>query len=96
MRWRLTLAGERKRVWLLASRHDHCLLDLLWRWRSGQLDCEIAGVIDNHPDLDRSVSTFRVPYHHVPVTTGTKPDAEERMLGLIGSATWWCGAHMRC
>jgi formyltetrahydrofolate deformylase len=86
MRWRLSLAGERKRVWLLASRHDHCLLDLLWRWRSGQLECEIAGVIDNHPDLERSVGAFRVPYHHVPVTRDTKPAAEARMLELIGQS----------
>jgi formyltetrahydrofolate deformylase len=87
MRWRLTLAAERKRVWLLASRYDHCLLDLLWRWRSGQLGCEVAGVIDNHPDLAGPVGSFRVPYHHVPVTRETKADAERRMLELIGADT---------
>jgi len=86
MRWRLSLVGERKRVWLLASRYDHCLLDLLWRWRSGQLECDIAGVIDNHPDLERPVSTFRVSYHHVPVAKETKPAAERRMLELIGDS----------
>jgi formyltetrahydrofolate deformylase len=87
MRWRLSFVGERKRVWLLASRYDHCLLDLLWRWRSGQLECDVAGVIDNHPDLEQRVSTFRVPYHHVPVTKETKPEAERRMLDLIGGDT---------
>jgi formyltetrahydrofolate deformylase len=87
MRWRLTLVGEPKRVWLLASRYDHCLLDLLWRWRSGQLECELAGVISNHPDLEPAVSTFGVPYHHVPVTRETKPEAERRMLELIGGDT---------
>jgi formyltetrahydrofolate deformylase len=87
MRWRLTLATERKRVWLLASRYDHCLLDLLWRWRSGQLACEVAGVIDNHPDLEGPVRSFRVPYHHVPVTRETKADAERRMLELVGGDT---------
>jgi formyltetrahydrofolate deformylase len=86
MRWRMSPVRERKRVWLLASRYDHCLLDLLWRWRSGQLDCEIVGVIDNHPDLERPVGTFRVPYHHVPVTKETKPEAEQRMLDLIRGA----------
>jgi formyltetrahydrofolate deformylase len=87
MHWRLTLVGERKRVWLLASRYEHCLLDLLWRWRSGQLECDVAGVISNHPDLERAVSTFGVPYHHVPVTRETKPEAERRMLELIGADT---------
>jgi formyltetrahydrofolate deformylase len=87
MRWRLTLVGDRKRVWLLASRYDHCLLDLLWRWRSGQLECDVVGVISNHPDLEQAVSTFRVPYHHVPMTRETKPEAERRMLELIGGDT---------
>jgi formyltetrahydrofolate deformylase len=84
MRWRLSLEGERKRVWLLASRHDHCVLDLLWRWRRGDLDCDVAGVIDNHPDLEDAVRPFGVPYHHVPVTKETKADAEAQMLELIG------------
>jgi formyltetrahydrofolate deformylase len=86
MRWRLSLAGERKRVWLLASRYDHCLLDLLWRWRSGRLDCHVEGVIDNHSALEEAVRPFRVPYHHVPVAKESKADAEARMLKLIGDA----------
>ena len=83
MDWRMTFPGERKRVALLASRHEHCLLDLLWRWRRGELECDIVAVVSNHPDLDRDVAPFDVPYHHVPVPPGGKPEAEERMLELL-------------
>jgi formyltetrahydrofolate deformylase len=83
MRWRMTVAAERKRVALLVSRYEHCLLDLLWRWRSGQLDCEVVGVVSNHLDLRADVAGFDVPYHHVPVTKETKQDAERRMLELL-------------
>jgi formyltetrahydrofolate deformylase len=80
MDWRITFPGDRKRVALLASRHEHCLLDLLWRWRRGELECDVVGVVSNHPDLERDVASFAVPYHHVPVTERGKPEAESRML----------------
>lgn len=87
MDWRIVLALQRKRVFLLASRYDHCLLDLLWRWRRGELDADIVGVISNHPDLYRDVAAFDVPYHHVPVMADTKPRAEEKILELmVGNA----------
>jgi len=83
MDWRMTFPGTRKRVALLASRYEHCVLDLLWRWRRGELDCEVVGVVSNHPDLERDVAGFDVPYHHVPVPEGGKPEAEARMLALL-------------
>jgi formyltetrahydrofolate deformylase len=83
MHWRMTFPGERKRVALLASRYEHCLLDLLWRWRRGELDCEVIAVVSNHPDLERHVASFHVPYHHVPVPPGGKAEAEARMLELL-------------
>jgi formyltetrahydrofolate deformylase len=61
MQWRLTQAEERKRVALLASRHDHCLLDLLWRWRRRELDMDVVAVVSNHPDLEAEVAAFGVP-----------------------------------
>ena len=84
MDWRMTFPGARKRVALLASRYEHCVLDLLWRWRRGELDCEVVGVISNHPDLERDVAGFDVPYHHVPTPAGGKAEAEARMLELVG------------
>jgi formyltetrahydrofolate deformylase len=83
MEWRLTDASERKRVALLASKPDHCLLDLLWRRRRGELDAEIVCVVSNHPDHAADVAAFGVPYHHVPVPKGGKPEAEVRMLELL-------------
>jgi formyltetrahydrofolate deformylase len=83
MDWRLTDAGKAKRVAVLVSREDHCLLDLLWRRRRGELRCEIPLVISNHPDHAADVAGFDVRYEHVPVTAETKPAAEARMLELL-------------
>jgi formyltetrahydrofolate deformylase len=77
MEWHFAYGDRRKRTALLASREDHCLLDLLWRWRRGELDTDIACVISNHDDHAADVAGFGVPYHHVPVP------AEERMLELL-------------
>jgi len=77
MEWRIAYADRRKRTALLASRDDHCLLDLLWRWRRGELDTDVVAVISNHEDHAADVAGFGVPYHHVPTP------AEERMLELL-------------
>ena len=81
--WRLTLATARKRVALLASRQDHCLLDLLWRWRRGELPMDVVCVVSNHSDLEREVQPFGVPYHHVPISAESKAEAETRTLELL-------------
>jgi formyltetrahydrofolate deformylase len=81
--WRLAYASEPKRIAILASRDDHCLLDLLWRRRRGELEGEIVAVVSNHPHHRRDVESFGVPYHHVPVEPGAKPQAEARMLELL-------------
>jgi formyltetrahydrofolate deformylase len=86
MDWHLTPAGVRQRVALFASRHDHCVLDLLWRWQRAELDAEIVAVVSNHPDLEKHVLPFGVPYHHVPVVPGRKEEAEERSLDLLTGA----------
>jgi formyltetrahydrofolate deformylase len=83
MEWILTPAGVRKRVALFASRYDHCLLDLLWRWRRGELAMKIDCVVSNHPDLEDGVIAFGVPYHHMPISNETKPEAEARALELL-------------
>jgi len=83
MDWRLDDAARAKRVAILVSREDHCLLDLLWRWRRGELHCEIPLVISNHPDHASDVEGLGVRYEHVPVVKGEKPAAEAAMLGLL-------------
>jgi formyltetrahydrofolate deformylase len=84
MDWSLHDASRPKRVAIMVSRYDHCLLDLLWRWRRGELDLDIGLVVSNHPDLAEDVAQFGVPFEHVPVTKDTKPEAEERQLELLG------------
>jgi formyltetrahydrofolate deformylase len=65
MDWRFEYPADRKRVAIFASREDHCLLDLLWRWRRDELPMEVVAVVSNHDLLRRDVETFGVPYHHV-------------------------------
>ena len=68
----------------MVSREDHCLSDLLWRWRNGHLGGEIVTVISNHADLRDEVEAVGIDFHHVPVDGGTKAEAERRALQLIG------------
>jgi formyltetrahydrofolate deformylase len=83
MSWRVTNAAQHKRVALFTSRYDHCLLDLLWRWRRGELAMNVVAVVSNHPDLDQEVAAFGVPYHHIPVSRDTKSEAERAQLELL-------------
>jgi formyltetrahydrofolate deformylase len=87
MTWRMSCESELKRVAILVSRHDHCLLDLLWRWRRGELEANIVQVISNHPDLEPAVSDFGLPYAHIPVEKDRKPKAESRILSLLAGRT---------
>ena len=82
--FRLAEAERRPRVAVMASREDHCLLDLLWRFSSGELPGEVARVISNHPDHERAVRSFDVPYDHIPVDPGDKGAAEAAALELLG------------
>ncbi len=83
MDFRLTEAAKPKRVAIMASREDHCLLDLLWRNRRGELDMSVAMVIANHPDLADQVRPFSVPFIHVPASNEIRDDAERRQLELL-------------
>ena len=80
---RFAESSERKRVAIMVSREDHCLSDLLWRWRSGELGAEIVAVVSNHADHERQVSSLGLPFHHVAVEPGAKDEAEARMLALL-------------
>jgi len=83
MEWRMWSSARPKRVALLVSRYDHCLVDLLWRWRRGELEADIPLVASNHPDLRTEVEAYGIPYHHVPVEKGKKPEAEAQLLELL-------------
>ncbi|HEX6228411.1 MAG TPA: formyltetrahydrofolate deformylase [Solirubrobacterales bacterium] len=84
MEHRFAESSERKRIAIMASREDHCLLDLLWRWRSGELGADVSCVISNHPDHAEQVDSLGLPYHHVPVRQDGKEEAETRILELLG------------
>ena len=83
MDFRLTEADKPKRVAIMASKEDHCLLDLLWRARRGELEMSIAMVIGNHPDLADQVRPFGVPFIHIPATKDIREEAEQRQLDLL-------------
>ena len=83
MDFTLTEAAKLKRVALMASLEDHCLLDLLWRNRRGELDMSVAMVISNHPDLADQVRPFGVPFIHVPANKDIREQAEQRQLDLL-------------
>ena len=81
MEWRLAYPDEPRRIAVLVSREEHCLLDLLWRARRGDFDGEIVRVISNHADHAADVEAFGVPYAHIPVRDGGTPESE--MLELL-------------
>jgi formyltetrahydrofolate deformylase len=83
MEYRFAEAGRLPRVAVMASREDHCLLDLLWRFRSGELPGEPALVISNHPEHEEAVRSFGLPFHQIVVTQESKPDAERAALELL-------------
>jgi formyltetrahydrofolate deformylase len=76
-------AARTKRAAIMVSREDHCLSDLLWRWRNGDLGGELVGVVSNHPDHRDQVEAVGLPFHHVPVEPGTKAEAEQQILDLL-------------
>lgn len=83
MTWRLWETTRLKRMAILVSRYEHCLLELLWRWRRRELEAEVTLVASNHPDLRSEVESFGLPYEHVPVQEGHKPQAEARLLEIL-------------
>ena len=86
MSWRLTFSDETRRVAILVSRQSHCLYDLLARWRSGELPCEIVAIVSNWPDHADAALHFGVPYHELPVTDSTRAHQEAKLLSLLASS----------
>ena len=86
MDWRVSHTDTPKRMAILVSRYDHCLIDLLWRWDAGELDAEIPLVVSNHPDLASRVEIYGIPFHHLPVTKETKAEQESEILGLLSES----------
>ena len=82
--WTMRSVSERQRVMILVSKFDHCLADLLYRWRSGEIAMDIAGLIANHPrDSYTHLDLDGIPFHYLPVTKATKMEQETQMWDLI-------------
>lgn len=83
MRWELRPHGAKRRVLIMVSKFEHCLNDLLFRTRTGELPVEVVAVVSNHPDHQRLAEWHGIAFFHVPVTADTKPEAEARLLDLV-------------
>ncbi|GAC1592799.1 MAG: formyltetrahydrofolate deformylase [Sphingomicrobium sp.] len=84
MEWAIRARDERRKVLLLASKYDHCLVDLLYRWRIGELPMDVVGIVSNHPGETFPATDLRaVPFHFLPVSSANKPDQEARIKQLV-------------
>jgi formyltetrahydrofolate deformylase len=85
MDWAIHDGMHRMRVLILVSKLDHCLEDLLYRHRTGELPMDVTGIVSNHPDMRPIAERAGIPYHWMPVTPVTKADQEARLLELVES-----------
>ncbi|NPC42398.1 formyltetrahydrofolate deformylase [Nocardioides sp. zg-1230] len=90
MQFELWSASAPYRTLIMVSKHLHCLNDLLFRASTGALQVEIPAIVSNHPDAGELARSYGIEFHHVPVTPGTKAEAEERLLQLVADT----GTHL--
>jgi formyltetrahydrofolate deformylase len=83
MRWKLASGARRPRVALFCSQYLHCMADLLHRWRSGELDCEIPLIVSNHREVENLAAFYGIPFEHTPVTAASRAAIEARQLELL-------------
>jgi formyltetrahydrofolate deformylase len=83
MAWQLHDRAARARTVIMVSRLGHCLNDLLFRWKTGSLPVDVVGVVSNHHDFGELAASYRIPFHHLPVTPETKATAESQLLDII-------------
>lgn len=86
IKWRMSCASDKKKIAIFVSKEDHCLQDLLQRFRLGELSAEISMVVSNHDDMREIVKPYGIPYHHVPATKDTREEAAKRHLSLLEEA----------
>jgi formyltetrahydrofolate deformylase len=83
MKWQIALSSDRLRVAVFVSKYDHCLVDLLYRWHTGELACEVPLIISNHPDAKRHAEFYGVPFHAMEMTKENKAGTERRQRDLL-------------
>ena len=85
MKWRIYDVEDKPKMAIFVSKYDHCLYDILSRYNSGELHCEIPFIVSNHKDLEYIANNFNIPFHHIPITKSTKQEAEIKQLDLLKS-----------
>jgi formyltetrahydrofolate deformylase len=83
LEWRMHDGAQRAKVLILVSKLDHCLEDLLYRRRIGELNMEITGIVSNHQTMHTLAERHSIPFHHLPITPETKAQQESRLLELV-------------
>lgn len=83
MDWRLAQSNYRPKMAIMVSKYDHCLVDLLYRHKSGELACDIPLIISNHPDNQPIANFYGIPFSLVPVSKTNRPEAEKAILDLL-------------
>ena len=83
MRWKLTSGDRRPRMALFCSQYLHCMADLLHRWRSGELHCEIPVIVSNHQAVENLAAFYGIPFEYIPATADTRAEAEQRQLEVL-------------
>ena len=83
MEWKMALSENKPKIAIFVSKYEHCLIDLLHRWRIGELHCEIPLIISNHEDCRRIAEFNGIPYHVVPVTRQNKVELEQQQFALL-------------
>jgi len=83
MEWQLVAKSYRPKVVIMVSKQDHCLNDLLYRWRIGSLDIDIKAIISNHNDCEGLAKWHNIPYFYFPITAETKPQQEAQVWNVI-------------
>lgn len=83
MTWRLADRAERQRVLIMVSQYPHCLNDLLFRTSIGELNIDVVAIVSNHPEARSIADFYGIPFHHIPVSRDTKPEAEAALLDIV-------------
>jgi formyltetrahydrofolate deformylase len=83
MHWQLTSSNRQSKVALFCSQYLHCMADLLHRWRTGELVCEIPVIISNHRAVENLAAFYGIPFEYIPMTPATRAEAEARQLELL-------------
>ncbi len=81
--WKLSSKKQIKRMAIFVSKADHALMELIWRWKSKEIEVEIPMVISNHADLKEVVESYGIPFYHMPMSKETKEESEQKALELL-------------